>query len=141
VSRFTNREETQHHLQVCLQLKSHISKKFSVPVHREWYIILDHEDKFADVPQFEITNAQKARKNRYRNPDLIWFKNGLWILEVDGYVHHIKSEKTSDRNKIYHNNNCKFLTVETYEIVGSTVKNKPIEKIIKEFDEKITIYE
>ena len=82
------------------------------------------------------------RKESYRNPDLLWWNNGLWILEVDGYIHHLKSGKTKKRNKIYENNNCKFITVETYELgdrmlKNNRVKNRTIESIINDVDMKI----
>jgi hypothetical protein len=107
---FTNREETQFHLKVELALKSHIQKTYDVSVKREWYILLDKEDHIIDIPKENISDAQKKRKESYRNPDLLWWDDGLWILEVDGYVHHLKSGKTAKRNKIYNNNHCKFIT-------------------------------
>jgi len=107
---------------------------------REWYLVLDQEDRIVGLPRFEITEAQKLRREKYRCPDLMWWNNGLWILEVDGYVHYIKSEKTNDRNEIYHNNNCKFIVIETFELLeGKTkVSNRSIESILREVDEKIS---
>jgi len=134
---FTNREETQFHLNVELAIKSHIQKTYGVIVRREWYILLDKEDHIIDIPKEHISDAQKKRKESYRNPDLLWWDNGLWILEVDGYVHHLKSEKTAKRNKIYNKNNCKFITVETYEMGKTRVQNRSIENIIKDVDIKI----
>ena len=134
---FTNREETQFHLKVELALKAHIQKKYNVLVKREWYVLLDKEDKITDIPKQHISQAQKKRKESYRNPDLLWWDNGLWILEVDGYVHYIKSEKTEKRNKIYRNNNLNFITVDTYEMGKTRVVNRDIENIIKDVDMKI----
>lgn len=134
ISRFTTKEENQHHLQVCIALASHLTRHYNFIVHREWFIVLDNEDKFVGIPRYEITEYEKSRKNKYRNPDLMWCDNGLWILEVDGYVHYIKSAKTDDRNNIYKNNDCKFLTIDIYEMVGDKVKNKPLTKIIDELD-------
>lgn len=77
------------------------------------------------------------RKQKYRNPDLIWWDNGLVIMEVDGYVHYVKSANTEKRNQIYKNNNCKFIVIETFEMGKTKVVNKSLEKILKEVDEKI----
>jgi hypothetical protein len=137
IRKFTNKEETQFHLQVCISLKTHIQKKYNLIVHREWYIILDNNDKIVGIPTQYITEAQKARREKYRNPDLLWWNNGLYILEVDGYVHHIKSGKTEKRNDIYKNNNVKFMTVNTYEMGKNSVKNRSIESIINEVDEML----
>ena len=134
---FTNREETQFHLRVELAIKSHIQKTYDVSVKREWYILLDNEDRIIDIPKQHISDAQRKRKESYRNPDLLWWDDGLWILEVDGYVHHLKSGKTEKRNRIYENNNCKFISVETYEMGKTRVQNRTIENIIKDVDKKI----
>jgi len=131
---FYNREETQFHLKACIAIKNHLWKKHNILAHREWYVILDNEDRIVGLPRYEITEAQKARKEKYRNPDLLWWNNGLWILEVDGYVHHIKSAKTKTRNEIYENNNIVFLIVETFEMGKTQIKNKSIENIIQEVD-------
>ena len=104
---------------------------------REWFLILDHEDRIIGLPRYEITLAEKSRKERYRNPDLLWWDNGLVILEVDGYVHYVKSANTEKRNNIYKNNNCKFMVIETFEMIDGKVKNKSIEKILKELDDKL----
>lgn len=149
---FTNREETQFHLKVELAIKSHLMVRNylaiqpihkNIPyrlIHREWYVLLDKEDHIIDIPKEYISDAQKKRKESYRNPDLLWWDDGLWILEVDGYVHHIKSGKTEKRNKIYGNNHCKFITVDTYEMGKNRVVNRSIENIIKEVDKKIAEY-
>ena len=134
---FYNREETQFHLKVELAIKSHIQKTYSVIVRREWYILLDKEDHIIDIPKENISQAQKKRKESYRNPDLLWWDNGLWVLEVDGYVHHIKSGKTEKRNKIYENNNLKFITVKTYKMGKTGIQNRTIESIINDVDKKI----
>ena len=135
-SKFTNKEETQHHLKICIEIERHLIKKGLLP-KREWFLILDHEDKIIGIPKYEITEAEKMRKQKYRNPDLIWWDNGLVIMEVDGYVHYVKSANTEKRNQIYKNNNCKFIVIETFEMGKTKVVNKPIEKILKEVDEKI----
>ena len=134
-----NREETQHHLKVCLAIENHLISKGFQP-RREWYLVLDHEDRIVGLPRFEITQAEKLRRERYRCPDIIWWNNGLWVLEVDGFVHYVKSEKTKKRNEIYRHNNCNFIVIETFELLeGKTkVSNRSIEDIIKELDEKIT---
>ncbi len=134
---FTNREETQFHLRVELAIKSHIQQTYGVIVRREWYILLDNEDHIIDIPKEHISDAQRKRKESYRNPDLLWWDNGLWILEVDGYIHHLKSGKTATRNKIYENNNVKFITVDTYEMGDKRVQNRKIENIIKDVDMEI----
>ena len=135
---FTNREETQFHLKVELALKTHIQKKYNVGVKREWYILLDKEDHITEIPKQHISYAQKKRKESYRNPDLLWWDNGLYILEVDGYIHYLKSEKTAKRNKIYRNNNVKFITVDTYEMGKTRVVNRTIESIINDVDMKLS---
>lgn len=136
---FTNREETQFHLRVELAIKSHIQKNYNVLVKREWYILLDREDHIIDIPREHITEAQRKRKESYRNPDLLWWNNGLWILEVDGYIHHLKSGKTAKRNNIYNNNNCRFITIPTYEMGEKRVQNRLIENIIKDVDYAILV--
>lgn len=136
--KFYNKEETQHHLKVCIAVKNHLINKHNIMAKREWYIILDDEDKIIGSPLPGITIAQKSRKQKYRNPDLLWYwGENLYILEIDGFVHYTKSSKTEKRNTIYKNNNCHFIIIETFELVNGKVKNKPIEKILKELDEKI----
>ena len=100
---------------------------------------MDQEDRIIGLPRYEITQAEKLRRERYRCPDILWWNNGLWILEIDGYVHHIKSEKTEKRNEIYKNNNCIFITINTYEMGETRIKNRKIEDIINELDDKITL--
>lgn len=137
-SKFTNKEESFRHLQICIQLESYLIHNHNVIPHREWYLILDHEDRIIGSPRFEITNAQKSRKEKYRNPDLLWWNNGLWILEVDGYVHHIKSANTEKRDTIYNNNNCKYIKINTFKLNDKgKVINKEIGEMIKELDDKI----
>ena len=138
---FTNREETQFHLAVELAIKSHIQKEYKVKVLREHFLILNREDKIVSRPLEAITAAQKARRELYRCPDLCWIdeKFQLWILEVDGYVHHIKSGNTEKRNKIYEGNNCKFITVDTYEMGKTRVGNRKIENIINDVDYAILV--
>jgi hypothetical protein len=58
-------------------------------------------------------------------------------LEVDGYIHHLKSEKTAKRNKIYKSNRCKFISVDTFEMGKTRVQNRKIDNIIKDVDIKI----
>ena len=135
--KFYNREENFRHLQICIEIERHLIKKYKLLPKREWFLILDHEDRIIGLPRYEITLAEKSRKERYRNPDLLWWDNGLVILEVDGYVHYVKSANTEKRNNIYKNNNCKFMVIETFEMIDGKVKNKSIEKIIKELDEKM----
>ena len=134
--KFTNKEETQRHLQICIAIESHLIKKGLLP-KREWYLVLDQEDRIVGLPRYEITRAEKLRRERYRCPDILWWDDGLWILEVDGYVHYVKSSKTEKRNKIYKNNNCHFIIIETFEMIDGKVKNKSIEKILKELDDKL----
>ena len=98
---------------------------------------MDKEDNITEIPKQHISQSQKKRKESYRNPDLLWWDNGLWILEVDGYIHYIKSAKTEKRNKIYRNNNVKFITVDTYEMGKTKVVNRTIESIINDVDSKI----
>lgn len=139
-SKFTNKEENFRHLQICIQLESYLIHNYNLLPKREWYIILDKEDHIIGIPTFEITLAQKSRKEKYRNPDLLWWNNGLWILEVDGYVHYIKSENTEKRDNIYENNNCKYIKIDTFEINDNgKIINRSIEDIIKELDSKITL--
>ena len=138
--KFYNKEENQRHLQICIEIERHLIKKGLLP-KREWFLILDHEDHIIGLPRYEITVAEKARKNKYRNPDIIWIDSfGLWILEIDGLVHYIKSGKTSKRNNIYENNNCNFIILETFELKENSSKiiNKPMEKLISELDCKIS---
>ena len=135
--KFYNKEETQHHLKICIAVARHLVNNHSLCPKREWYLILDQEDRIVSIPQFEITIAQKARGERYRNPDIIWWDNGLWICEVDGYVHHVKSGNTEKRDKIYRNNNCKYIVIQTYEMGKTRVVNRSIESIINELDYKI----
>ena len=139
IQKFTNKTETFHHLKVCIAIEKHLISKGFQP-RREWYLVLDHEDRIIGLPRFEITQAEKLRRERYRCPDIMYWNNGLWIIEIDGYIHHIKSEKTNKRNEIYRNNNCNFIIIETFEIKdgSSRVTNKPIEKIINEVDELLT---
>jgi hypothetical protein len=138
MNRFYNREETQRHLKICIEIERHLIEKYKLLPKREWFLILDHEDHIIGLPRYEITVAEKARKERYRNPDLLWWDNGLVILEVDGYVHYVKSANTEKRNKIYKNNNCKFMVIETFELnEKGKVVDKPIENIIKELESKI----
>ena len=137
VMKFTNREENQFHLRVEIAIKSYIQRTYNVIVKREWYILLDNEDHIIDIPRENITHAQRIRKESYRNPDLLWWDNGLWILEVDGSIHHRKSWKTKKRNNIYNNNNCKFIIVDTYEMGKTRVQNRTIESIINDVDMKI----
>jgi hypothetical protein len=134
-SKFTNREETQRHLKICLSLKSHLQKK-NLLVHREWYLILDNEDRIIGIPTYEITHEQKSRKEKYRNPDLMWWNDGLWILEVDGLIHRIKSHNTEKRDRIYQNNNCKYIVIETFD---EFEKPRKIDDMIDELDKKITL--
>ena len=134
--KFYNKEETQHHLKVCIEIEKHLIKKGLLP-KREWYLVLDQEDRIVGLPRFEITQAERLRRERYRCPDILWWNNGLYILEVDGYVHYVKSSKTEKRNTIYKNNNCKFIVIETFELVNGKVKKKSIQNILKELDEKI----
>lgn len=136
---FYNKTENLHHLKICIAIEKHLISKGLQP-RREWYLVLDQEDRIVGLPRFEITEAQKLRCERYRCPDLMWWNNGLWILEIDGFIHYVKSEKTKKRNEIYHNNNCHFIIIETFELLeGKTrVSNRPIEKIIRELDEKIS---
>jgi len=134
---FYNKEETQFHLKVCIELKNHIQRKYKFWVHREWYLILDDEDIIRGVPQEHITEDQKLRREKYRNPDLLWWNNGLWILEVDGYVHHKKSANTEKRDNVYQKNNCKYLVVKTYEMGKTKVINRSIQSIIDEVDLKL----
>ena len=135
--KFHNREETQHHLRVCIAVAKHLVSNHGLCPKREWYIILDREDRIVSIPQFEITKAQALRKEKYRNPDLLWWDNGLWICEIDGYVHHIKSANTEKRDNIYKNNNCKYIVIETFEMGKTRVVNRSIESIINELDYKI----
>lgn len=100
-------------------------------------MFLDNEDIIRGIPVPYITKRQKDRKEKYRNPDIIWWDNGLWVLEVDGYVHHIKSGKTETRNKVYENNNVKFIAIETFHMVNGRVKSRSIEDIKKELDLRI----
>ena len=139
MNRFYNREENQRHLKICIDIERHLIKKYNLIPHREWFIILDNEDKFIGDPKHEITLAQKNRKERYRNPDLLWHDGKqLHILEVDGWVHYLKSAKTEKRNKIYKNNDCKFIVIETFELnEKGKVIDKPIETIISELDKRI----
>lgn len=137
ISKFTNREENQFHLNVCIEIEKRLIHYHNVMPKREWYLILDREDKFIGMPRYEIINSDILRNERYRCPDLLWWDNGLWVLEVDGYVHYIKSEKTEKRNKIYRNNNCHFITVDIYEMGKTRVQNRKIDDIIKEVDMKI----
>ena len=136
MNKFTNLEENQHHLKTCVEIERHLIKKGLLP-KREWYIILDQEDHIIGLPTFEITHAQKSRNEKYRNPDLLWWDNGLWILEVDGVVHHIKSANTEKRDNIYKNNNVKYIVIQTYEMGEKKIVNKKIENILKEVDDKI----
>ena len=136
-SKFTNKEENFRHLQICIQIESYLIHNHNVSPKREWYLILDGEDHIISSPLPEITLAQKSRCNKYRNPDLMWWNGGLYILEIDGVIHHIKSANTEKRNNIYKNNNCKFIVIETFEIINGKVKNKSIESILKELDSKI----
>lgn len=136
MNRFTNKEETQHHLKICIEIERHLIKKGLLP-KREWYLVLDQEDRIVGLPRFEITQAEKLRREKYRCPDIMFWDNGLWILEIDGFVHYVKSSKTEKRNQIYQRNNCNFIIIETFELVGDKVKNKNIEKILKEVDDKI----
>ena len=136
--RFTNKEENFRHLQICIQLESYLIHSHNVIPKREWYIILDNEDHIIGVPTFEITLAQKSRKEKYRNPDIIWWNNGLWVLEVDGVVHHIKSANTEKRDNIYKNNNCKYIVLNTFEMSDKgKIINRKIEDMISELDSKI----
>ena len=135
--KFYNKEETFHHLKICIEIESHLIKKGFNP-KREWYLVLDQEDRIVGLPRFEITQAERLRRERYRCPDILWWNNGLWILEVDGMIHYIKSENTSKRDKIYMNNNCKYIVLNTYEInMNGKIINRSIENIIKELDIKI----
>ena len=134
--KFTNKEETQRHLQICIAIESHLIKKGLLP-KREWYLVLDQEDRIVGLPRYEITQAERLRREKYRCPDILWWNDGLYILEVDGYVHYVKSSKTEKRNTIYKNNNCHFIIIETFEMIDGKVKNKSIEKIIKELDSKM----
>ena len=135
--KFANREENFRHLQICIQIESHLIHIHKVSPKREWYLILDEEDHIISSPLPEITMAQKARGGRYRNPDIMWWKDGLHILEIDGIIHHIKSANTAKRNKIYKNNNCKFIVIEIFEMIDGKIKNKSIESILQELDSKI----
>lgn len=135
---FTNREETQFHLRVEIALKTHIQNKYNVSVKREWYILLDSEDKITEIPKQHISWKQKKERGSFRNPDLLWWDHGLWILEVDGYIHYLKSEKTTKRNRIYEGNNVKFITVDTYHMGKTRVQNRDIESIINDVDMKIS---
>ena len=138
ISKFTNKEETQHHLKICIEIERHLIRKYNVLPRREWYLVLDQEDRIIGLPRFEITQAEKLRREKYRCPDILYWDNGLWIIEVDGLVHYIKSEKTEKRNKIYKNNNCHFIVLETFELNDKgKVVNRKIENIISELDKKI----
>lgn len=136
-SKFTNKEENFRHLQICIQIESYLIHTHNLQPRREWYLIFDHEDHIIGVPQFEITLAQKNRKEKYRNPDLLWWDDSLWILEIDGVVHHIKSANTEKRDKIYQNNNVKYIVIKTYEMGEKKIINRSIEDIIIELDMKI----
>lgn len=135
-SKFTNKEENFRHLQICIQIESYLIHTHNLLPKREWYIIFDSEDHIIGIPRFEITEAQKKRKEKYRNPDILFWDNGLWVLEIDGFVHHIKSENTEKRDKIYKQNNCKYIVIKTYEMKDKVI-NRSIEDIISELDEKI----
>ena len=106
---------------------------------REWFISLDHEDKFIGKPREFISEAQKMRRDSYRCPDLIFYdKEMLFIVEVDGYVHYVKSAKTEKRNNIYLNNKCNFIAIDTYDIDGKgRIIDRDIENLYKELDMKI----
>ena len=138
IQKFTSKTETFHHLKICLAIEKHLISKGFQP-RREWYLVLDHEDRIVGLPRYEITQAERLRCEKYKCPDIIWWNNGLWVLEVDGVIHHIKSNKTKQRNTIYKNNNCKFIVLETFELLeGKTkVSNRSLESILKELDEKI----
>ena len=124
-------------MKVCIAIEKHLIHKYKLVPRREWYLVLDHEDRIIGMPRYEITQVEKLRSERYRCPDLIWYDNGLWILEVDGFVHHLKSSKTEKRNEIYRNNNCNFLIINTYEMGKTRVINREIESILLELDKKM----
>jgi len=137
---FTNREETQKHLKYVIQVQSYLIKKYNVIPKREWFITLDHEDKFSAKPHEFISEVQKMRRDSYRCPDLVFYdKEVLFIVEIDGFVHYIKSEKTNKRNQIYLNNKCNFIAIDTYDIDGKgKIIDRDIEKVFKELDYKIS---
>ena len=137
--KFTNREENIKHLKYCIQVQGYLIREYHLIPRREWFITLDHEDKFIGKPHEFISEAQKMRRDSYRCPDLHFYdKEVLFIIEIDGFVHYVKSAKTEKRNQIYLNNKCNFIAIDTYDIDGKgKIIDRDIEQVYKEVDRKI----
>jgi len=85
-------------------IASLIRENFSLMVHREPILMFEKEtDRFVNFASW--LNEEQFKKYTIHVPDLLFFINGgMWIFEVDGYIHNVKTSveiKDIERNRCY----------------------------------------
>lgn len=105
----------QNDLEKLVRLKKHLKKRWHMDFVREWYIGFKNE-KVGCI----LDKVYKGMGKRYvwRNPDLLCIhpKFGLIIIELDGKIHDINSEKTSKRNQLYRNSGIHLIVLNEADI-------------------------
>jgi len=85
-------------------IASLIRQEFGLMVHREPILIFNrNNDRFVNFCCW-LTEEQ-FKKYNIHVPDLLFFiNNTLWIFEIDGYIHNVKTSveiKDIERNRCY----------------------------------------
>jgi len=99
-----------------------IREAFGLMVHREPILMFEREtDRFVNFASW--LNEEQYKKYNIHVPDLLFFINGaMWIFEVDGYIHNVKTsveKKDIERNRCYDAAKLHFRIFNEWEIMLS----------------------
>ena len=121
------KQEGQSDTAQLIAIKRHLKDKHKILAKREPYLLFKNGKLLSVLDH--VKRSQVHESIEIKNPDLLWInKYGMWILEVDGKVHHRKYEKTLKRNNLFITNKINLIVIKLYEMD----KNQNIYKYIDE---------
>ena len=132
-------KEEQPDLPKLISLRSKIMKKYGIPVEREPILLFDKNNgKLVKVAEW-IT-ADEFNHHIIHCPDIVFYTDKLWILEVDGLIHHTNAtvaRKDKFRNLHYSTAKLNCIIINEWSIIERDVLiDQPLEasQVFAEFE-------
>ena len=103
-----------------IHIASFLRKEYSLTVQREAILLFNKStDKFVSFSSW-LTEEQ-FNKYIIHVPDLLFFiNNKMWILEIDGYIHNVKTKvvrRDIERDRIYDAAKLNWIKINEWEVL------------------------